>query len=73
MGRRVCNTCGENYNIYSINKDGYDMEPLLPKTEGICDKDGGKLIIRSDDNEDVISKRMKEYEEKTIPLLNVYK
>ena len=73
LARRVCEKCGTNYNICNINRDGYVMEPLLPKSDGICDKDGGKLIIRSDDNKDVISKRMLEYEEKTVPLLSFYK
>lgn len=57
MGRRVCEVCGENYNICDIDRDGYRMEPLNPKVPGVCDKEGGKLIIRADDNEDVISNR----------------
>lgn len=61
MGRRVCEKCGENYNICHIDREGYLMEPLNPKTEGVCDKDGGKLIIRADDKEEVISNRMDEY------------
>jgi len=48
------------------------MDPLLPKKDGVCDKCGGKLIIRSDDTKDVISARMKEYEAKTLPLLSIY-
>lgn len=49
------------------------MDPLLPKVEGTCDKCGcTELIIRADDNEAVITKRMAEYEEKTKPLLTVY-
>ena len=45
-GRRVCDGCGENYNVCSIKTGGYDMDPLNPKKEGVCDKCGGKLIIR---------------------------
>jgi len=73
LGRRVCEKCGENYNICEIKRDGYDFDPLNPKKQGICDKDGGKLIIRADDNQEVISARMKEYDEKTKPLLDVFK
>ena len=35
--RRVCDSCGENYNLADIHRDGYELEPLLPKKEGICD------------------------------------
>ncbi len=45
LGRRTCNDCGNTYNICSINRDGYEMEPLSPKKEGICDKCGGNIII----------------------------
>lgn len=41
LGRRICIACGEIYNIY--------LKP--PKKEGVCNKDGGKLICRPDDNE----------------------
>ena len=40
--------------MVDIHRDGYDMYPLLPKVEGKCDKCGDKLIIRPDDQEDVI-------------------
>jgi len=62
LGRRTCNDCGNTYNICSINRDGYEMEPLNPKKAGVCDKCGGKLVTRADDNEKVISDRMKEYD-----------
>ena len=48
------------------------MDPLLPKTEGTCDACGDKLVIREDDTERVISQRMKEYDLKTAPLLQIY-
>lgn len=41
-GRRLCSDCSEIYNIY--------YKPS--QNEGICDKCGGKLIQRSDDNPD---------------------
>lgn len=46
MARRVCNKCGENYNLVDINRDGYLMAPLAPKVAGVCDKCGGELITR---------------------------
>jgi len=56
--RRVCQSCGENYNLNS--------QP--PHTKDICDKCGGLLIIRNDDKPDAISKRFAEFYEQTSPL-----
>jgi hypothetical protein len=39
-------------------RDGYSMDPLLPKKEGICDACGHQLVIREDDTEKVIKSRM---------------
>lgn len=61
--RVSCKKCGEIYNL------GY----LKPREEGICDKCGGKLAQRDDDKEDAIKKRLREYEEKTKPLIDYYK
>jgi adenylate kinase len=49
------------------------MDPLLPKKENTCDACGDKLVIREDDTEKVISERMKEYDAKTRPLLELFK
>ncbi len=62
-GRRVCEKCGAIYNIY-FNK---------PKKEGICDIDNGNLIIRSDDREEAITKRLEVYHSQTAPLFEFYK
>lgn len=74
MARRTCADCGRAYNFCNINRDGYLMEPLYPKKTD-CTKCNGepKLVIRDDDTEKVITERMKEYEAKTVPLLNEYK
>ncbi|KAF6567025.1 adenylate kinase [Paenibacillus sp. SEL3] len=61
-GRRVCKTCGTSYHIV--------FNP--PKVEGICDKDGGELYQRPDDNEDSVRTRLDEYSNKTAPLLTFY-
>lgn len=45
---------------------------MLPKKEGVCDACNGKLVIRDDDTEKVISSRMKEYDAKTKPLLQEF-
>lgn len=62
-GRRTCGACGAIYNIY--------FSP--PKTPGKCDKCGGVLQHRSDDNEETVNKRLKVYEEQTSPLVSYYK
>jgi len=73
LARRTCVGCGKSYNICSIHRDGYEMDPLNPKKDGICDKCGDKLVIREDDTEAVIKKRMVEYQTKTAPILEIYK
>lgn len=62
-GRRTCATCGEIYNIH--------FSP--PKTDGVCDKDGGKLLQRADDNEETIRHRLVAYENQTRPLIDYYR
>jgi len=62
-GRRVCQSCGAVYHIRS--------KPT--RAEGICDLDGGKVVQRNDDKEDVIATRLKTYEDNTFPLRKYYK
>jgi adenylate kinase len=62
-GRRSCPTCGRIYNVY--------FQP--PRVEGTCDVDGGKLVTRKDDTEEVISERLKAYERQTLPLADFYR
>jgi len=62
-GRRTCPICGEIYNIY--------FNP--PKVEGVCDKDGGKLLQRADDNETSIRQRLEAYHKQTSPLIEYYR
>jgi adenylate kinase len=61
--RRICRNCGAVYNIRF----------LKPKVDGVCDKCGGDLYKRSDDNPEVIKKRIQVYQEQTSPLLQYYK
>ncbi len=71
--RRVCKECGDIYNVAHIQRDGIDMPPMAPKTEGKCDKCGGELIQRPDDNEAVIKDRLAAYHKQTSPLIDYYK
>jgi adenylate kinase len=62
-GRRTCGACGAIYNIYYS----------VPKVAGKCDKCGGMLQHRSDDNEATVRNRLKVYEEQTAPLVSYFK
>ncbi|PYU25524.1 MAG: adenylate kinase [Acidobacteria bacterium] len=61
-GRRTCAMGGEIYNIY-------DHPPKVP---GRCDRDGGELMQRPDDREEVIAERLAAYERQTRPLVDYY-
>ena len=71
-GRRVCDGCGTNYNVCTINRNGYDMKPLLPVKGHNCDNCGGKLVQREDDKEHTIKKRLSIYKQETEPLLEKF-
>lgn len=62
-GRRSCPTCGRIYNVY--------FQP--PRVAETCDVDGSKLLTRKDDDEKVISERLKAYERQTLPLTDYYR
>lgn len=61
-GRRTCVVCDRVYHV--------EFNP--PKVEGVCDVDGGELVIRDDDKPEVIRKRLDTYHEKTEPLIDYY-
>jgi len=62
-GRRTCESCGQMYNIYTSP----------PKIDGVCDKCGGRLVQRADDNEETIRKRLEVYRSQTMPLIDYYR
>lgn len=62
-GRRICPTCGATYHVL------YNS----PKEEGICDKDGSKLVQREDDSEETVKNRLEVNISQTQPLLDFYK
>lgn len=61
-GRRVCEDCSATYHV--------EFNP--PKVEGVCDKCGGRLIQRSDDNLENATKRLETYNKQTKPLIDYY-
>ena len=62
-GRRTCESCGQVYNVYTSPS----------KLEDRCDKCGGNLRHRADDNEEIIGNRLRVYEAQTAPLIEYYR
>lgn len=61
-GRRTCRQCGAGYHVM--------FDP--PKKEGVCDKCGGELYQRDDDNVQTVTSRLKVYKDQTEPLIAYY-
>lgn len=61
-GRRSCGECGAVYNVH--------FTP--PTREGTCDRCGGKLAQRSDDEPETVRRRLVVYQEQTAPLIEWY-
>ncbi|MFA5928867.1 MAG: adenylate kinase [Candidatus Margulisiibacteriota bacterium] len=62
-GRISCKSCGAVYHTRNM--------PSLK--EGICDRCGGELITRIDDQPETVKKRYQVYEEQTAPLIEYYR
>lgn len=63
VGRVTCEECKAIFNKYT--------KP--PVQEGICDKCGGTLVHRSDDNEETFKVRYDTFVEQTKPIVDFYK
>jgi adenylate kinase len=61
LGRRACLDCGRNYSV--------DAPPMVDWT---CDRCGGKVVERADDQEETIRKRLSLYHSQTEPLKAYY-
>lgn len=62
VSRRMCRNCGTSYHL--------EFKPS--KVADICDKCGGELYQRSDDNEESATVRLKTYTDETKPLIDFY-
>lgn len=62
-GRRSCKDCGAIFHLV--------YNP--PKKENCCDVCGGPLVLRDDDKEETVKKRLDVYHEQTAPLIDHYK
>jgi adenylate kinase len=63
LSRRLCPNCGLDYNLIQGR----------PATEGVCEVCGGDLITREDDTEEALVVRMRDYHEKTDPVLDLFR
>jgi adenylate kinase len=63
QGRRICQGCGVDYNLMFHR----------PLTDGRCDVCGGTLIQRKDDNEQAVQARLRDYHQKTQPILDLFR
>ena len=62
-GRRSCPDCGAVYNVH--------FTP--PTKEGKCDRCGGTLVQRADDEAETVRRRLVVYQEQTAPLIEWYR
>jgi adenylate kinase len=62
-GRRTCKSCGHVWHM--------EFDP--PSVPGICDKDGGELYQRDDDQPETVRHRLQVYHQQTEPLIGFYR
>jgi adenylate kinase len=63
LARRLCLGCGMDYNLIGSS----------PHTAGMCDSCGGELAVREDDTEAALTVRLRDYHEKTNPVLDIFR
>jgi adenylate kinase len=63
MARRLCSGCGVDYNLLASS-------PAIP---GKCDVCGGELERREDDTEEALAVRLRDYHQKTNPVLDIFR
>ena len=62
LARRLCAGCGMDYNLIASS----------PQVPGQCDACGAALERREDDTEEALAVRLREYHEKTNPVLAIF-
>jgi adenylate kinase len=63
LSRRLCPRCGMDYNLLENR----------PNSEGVCDVCDGELVTREDDSPEALAARLREYQEKTDPVLELFR
>jgi adenylate kinase len=63
LARRLCSSCGVDYNLIAST----------PAIAGKCDACGGDLEAREDDTEEALAVRLRDYHQKTNPVLDIFR
>jgi adenylate kinase len=63
LNRRLCPNCGMDYNLIADR----------PEVEGRCDICGHELMTRPDDTPEALAARLRDYYEKTRPVLDLFR
>jgi adenylate kinase len=63
LARRLCAGCGVDYNLLASS----------PEVPGKCDVCGGELVPREDDTEEALAVRLRDYHQKTNPVLDIFR
>jgi adenylate kinase len=63
LARRLCSGCGLDYNLLASS----------PQVAGKCDACGGELATREDDTEEALAVRLRDYHQKTNPVLDIFR
>jgi adenylate kinase len=62
LSRRICAGCGLDYNVVGRHPDESER----------CATCGGQLVMREDDNPDALAARLRDYHEKTQPIIELF-
>ena len=69
--RRICANCGATPDAFEGSESG--TATVQPDAQAdICRRCGGRLVQRSDDNEEVVRERLKVYARDTRPIVDYY-
>jgi adenylate kinase len=63
LSRRLCPNCGMDYNLIADR----------PEQEGRCDICGHELVTRADDTPEALDARLRDYHDKTRPVLQLFR
>lgn len=63
MSRRLCSNCGLDYNLIFHR----------PARPDVCDVCRGQLVARPDDNPEAVRGRLRDYREKTQPIIDLFR
>jgi adenylate kinase len=63
LSRRLCSVCGVDYNLIFHR----------PTVADVCEVCGGQLVARADDTPEAVEGRLRDYHEKTRPVLDLFR